>query len=186
MRRRRRLAAVGRAWRRGVSLPWRRAVARGGRRAVRGQRRPKAVPRSGVLGLSGGGDGARRQPELEKEMGRAGTGEGDGARQIWRRRCGAPAVGGAGEGGASTGGGRGDGARRPPQLEEKAARQPAEAEKMGGAGRPIRRRRWVRQGRRQWRRCGSGSGGGRWGRGGCGGDGGAAAERLEEMGECGG
>ena len=51
---RRRLAAVGRAWRRGVSLPWRRAVARGGRRAARGRRRPAAVPRSGVLGLGGG------------------------------------------------------------------------------------------------------------------------------------
>ena len=54
---RRRLAAVGRAWRRGVSLPWRRAVARGGRRAARGQRRPEAVPRSGVLGLGGGARG---------------------------------------------------------------------------------------------------------------------------------
>ena len=51
---RRRLAAVGRAWRRGVSLPWRRAVARGGRRAARGKRRPEAVPQSGVLGLDGG------------------------------------------------------------------------------------------------------------------------------------
>ena len=57
MRRRRRLAAVGRAWRRGVSLPWRRAVARGGRRAARGQRRPEAVPRSAVLGLGGGARG---------------------------------------------------------------------------------------------------------------------------------
>ena len=57
MRRRRRLAAVGRAWRRGVSLPWRRAVARGGRRAARGRRRPEAVPRSGVLGLGGGARG---------------------------------------------------------------------------------------------------------------------------------
>ena len=54
---RRRLAAVGRAWRRGVSLPWRRAVARGGRRAARGQWRPEAVPRSGVLGLGGGARG---------------------------------------------------------------------------------------------------------------------------------
>jgi len=54
---RRRLAAVGRAWRRGVSLPWRRAVARGGRRAARGQRRPEAVPRSAVLGLGGGARG---------------------------------------------------------------------------------------------------------------------------------
>ena len=63
-------------------------------------------------------------------MGRAGTGEGDGARQIWRRRCGAPAVGGAG-----------DGARRPLEVQEKVVRRPAEAEEMGRGGRPNWRRR---------------------------------------------
>ena len=73
MRRRRRLAAVGRAWRRGVSLPWRRAVARGGRRAARGRRRPEAVPRSGVLGLDGGergnwcGETLRARELMERE-----------------------------------------------------------------------------------------------------------------------
>ena len=73
MRRRRRLAAVGRAWRRGVSLPWRRAVARGGRRAARGKRRPEAVPRSGVLGFDGGarsnwcGETLRARELMERE-----------------------------------------------------------------------------------------------------------------------
>ncbi|XP_039771783.1 C-type natriuretic peptide-like [Panicum virgatum] len=100
-------------------------------------------------------------------MGRTGSGERDVARRPSEvQEMGRAAVGGAGEDGALTGGGGGDGARRPPQLEEKAARQPAKAEKMGRAGRPIRRRTWVRKGHRRWRRCGSGSGGG---------DGGAAA-----------